>query len=332
MTPKGVTKRSNNVSEEYKGIFKDTLGDKGSKPTLSELASPIKRNGAIVGVLNIESPNRNAFSEHDEYLISLIALHAGDWIRFINKSTANSIQALENIELLKQATANIIHVCRNTSASMAHDLKKLNNIVNETGKAYVKKIDHSIVLLEKKIEDLEKKYSTMDSDIKKIDVNNLVKKTVEDVITREEIIVSFLLDDRLEYVIIYSGFEDVVWNLLSNAQQSIANGKSGEIEIQTKLIIGEYTREVEGFSVSIKDNGCGIAKEHINQIYQSNYTSKEFGGLGLSHIKLFVDRNYGSIDCKSDINKGTEFNVFFPLTKDSTCISAQNGEDLCVLD
>ena len=327
-----ITIKSNNVSEEYKNIFKDTLGDKGRKPTLSELASPIKRNGEIVGVLNIESPRRNAFSEHDAYLISIIASHAGDWIQFINRNNADSILALRNIVSLKRATAEIVHICGNTSASMSSNLLKLKNIVNEEGDVYVEKINKSIDYLGKRIADLEKKYSAMDSDIEKIDINDLVKKIKEEVITRDEITVKFDLDYRLKYVNINSGINGLVWNLLSNAQQSIVYGKSGLIEICTKLIIGEYTMEVEGFSISIKDNGCGIAKENINQIYQFSYTSKEFGGFGLYSIKLFVDSNQGVINCKSDINKGTEFYVFFPLTKDSTCLGAQNGEDLCVSD
>lgn len=328
----GLTKRSNNVSEEYKDIFKDTLGDKGSKPTLSELASPIKRNGEIVGVLNIESPNRNAFSEHDEYLISLIALHSGDWMRFIDGNNTKSILALRKMESVKQATANIIHICRNASTSMAHDLSKLNAMVNTNGKAHVKKIDNSIACLVKRIEELEKRFSSMDSEIRRINVNEIVQKIAEEVITREEICVKFMLDNRLDYIVIYPEIKDVFWNLLSNAQKSIDNGKHGIIEIRTKLIIGEYTKEVEGVSIWIKDNGSGIAKENIDKIYQSNYTSKEGGGFGLFFIKIFVDMCQGIIECNSDVGKGTEFNIFFPLTKDRTCLSAQNGGDLCVLD
>lgn len=324
----GMTKRSNNVSKEYRNVFKDTLGKSGRKPTRSELASPIKKNGEIVGILNIESPHRDAFNEHDEYLISSIALHCDEWVRFVCADNKKSILALRKMESVRQAAANIIHICRNASTSMSCDLSKLNGIVSNEGKMHIKKIDNSIACLVDRIEELEKKFSGLESGPRTIDVHEMVKKIVNEVVTNESISVEFKFDKSLKFIKIHPELKDVFWNLLSNAQHSIPSGKNGMIEIQTRLNVGEYTKEVDGVSFWIRDNGVGIDKNHIDKIYYIDYSSKKNGGFGLFFVKNFVDMFHGVIECNSDVGCGTEFYLYFPLTKDLECISIQKGGEI----
>ncbi|MGH9429029.1 MAG: GAF domain-containing protein, partial [Terriglobia bacterium] len=73
--------RSQDVPAEWPDLFKDTVGDTGHKPTQSELAVPIIEDGIIIGVLNVESPQKGAFNSHDEYILSQIAKSASAWKR-----------------------------------------------------------------------------------------------------------------------------------------------------------------------------------------------------------------------------------------------------------
>lgn len=71
--------------------------------------------------------------------------------------------------------------------------------------------------------------------------------------------------------------------------------------------------------ITVKDTGVGIAKEHLEQIFDRFYkvdTSRTRGkygtGLGLFIVEKIVDAHEGSIDVQSKEQKGTEFTITLP--------------------
>ena len=67
---------------------------------------------------------------------------------------------------------------------------------------------------------------------------------------------------------------------------------------------------------TVEDSGVGIAEEKIARIYDSFSqnsidNSRKFGGLGLGLyiVKTLVDKQSGSIEVKSNLEKGTTFSV-----------------------
>jgi two-component system, sporulation sensor kinase E len=63
-------------------------------------------------------------------------------------------------------------------------------------------------------------------------------------------------------------------------------------------------------AVEIEDTGEGIPEDLLPKIFEPFFTTKETGkgtGLGLSLAHLIIDRHEGSIDVKSEVNKGTKF-------------------------
>ena len=71
--------------------------------------------------------------------------------------------------------------------------------------------------------------------------------------------------------------------------------------------------------MSVTDTGIGISKEHLEKITDRFYRvdadrSRNSGGtgLGLAIVKNIMDHHNGSIDIKSDMNKGSTFWLIFP--------------------
>lgn len=72
-------------------------------------------------------------------------------------------------------------------------------------------------------------------------------------------------------------------------------------------------------SVSIRDNGIGIAKEHLQHIFDKFYRVphgdkhdvKGFG-LGLNYVQYIVDLHGGMISVHSIVDEGTRFDIEFP--------------------
>ena len=98
-----------------------------------------------------------------------------------------------------------------------------------------------------------------------------------------------------------------VTNLMENA---IKYGKeSGNI------IVSAY-KSGKNTHISIKDDGIGISKEHLDKIWTRFYRvddvrNDEFGssGLGLSMVKSIIELHGGTITVESTPGQGSEFNI-----------------------
>jgi signal transduction histidine kinase len=65
--------------------------------------------------------------------------------------------------------------------------------------------------------------------------------------------------------------------------------------------------------VRVRDNGCGIAAEKIDRIFNPFFTTKESGtGLGMAISRKIVEAHQGTIAVASEPGQGAEFAVTLP--------------------
>jgi len=99
--------------------------------------------------------------------------------------------------------------------------------------------------------------------------------------------------------------EHVFMNLALNAKDAMPNG--GELTIKSCI-------EKKKIKVVIEDTGTGIPNNLIDKIFEPFVSTKENGnGLGLFISYGIVEKHHGKIDVKSELGKGTQFTVTFPL-------------------
>lgn len=100
-----------------------------------------------------------------------------------------------------------------------------------------------------------------------------------------------------------------VWiNLIDNAMKYSKEGSTIRITME---------EQEEMVEVVIRDEGIGIRKEQIGNIfdkfYQCEKSHKANGnGLGLSIVKRIVELLQGEIACESEFGKGTTMRIFLP--------------------
>ena len=112
----------------------------------------------------------------------------------------------------------------------------------------------------------------------------------------------------------------VFLNLLKNSVYAVsaaAKPAGGTIKIITKL---DYTRNNPKFiKIDFIDNGCGISKNDMNNIFVPFFTTKEKGsGLGLAVSQKIMHEHGGFIDISSVKNRGTTVSVYIPIEKFKT--------------
>ena len=95
-------------------------------------------------------------------------------------------------------------------------------------------------------------------------------------------------------------------NLITNAKQAVSEQRKSIINIDAEL----FNKKI---IIVIEDNGIGIPKDKLEQIFEPNFTTKNSGmGLGLTMVKKMIEEYKGEISVKSEEGKGTKFTIILP--------------------
>ena len=104
----------------------------------------------------------------------------------------------------------------------------------------------------------------------------------------------------------------VVDNLVGNALKFTSAG--GRIDVR-------LSRHEQAILLEVADTGVGISSEHLPHIFDRFYQgdsgpTRHFGGLGLglALVKEIVEGHQGRIEVESEVNVGTTFRVWFPVS------------------
>ncbi|MFA6028355.1 MAG: ATP-binding protein [Elusimicrobiota bacterium] len=106
-------------------------------------------------------------------------------------------------------------------------------------------------------------------------------------------------------------FQQVLFNLLGNADQALREKGGGLIRVRT-------SREDGRVRVVVQDDGPGIPPEAADKVWEPFYTTKPAGqgtGLGLSISRQIVEDHGGTIRLDAPPEGGARFTIEFPLPK-----------------
>jgi len=115
----------------------------------------------------------------------------------------------------------------------------------------------------------------------------------------------------------------VFLNLLINAADAITSNEErgdGNITIKSKvetISLFDTGKQSDVLTVEFIDNGPGIPKENLDDIFDPFYTTKEPGegtGLGLSVSFMIIEGLDGTIKAASEEGRGTTMAVYLPLS------------------
>ncbi len=129
--------------------------------------------------------------------------------------------------------------------------------------------------------------------------------------------------------------QQVVLNLCTNAIHAIGD-KPGRISVSLQLIqihphLAAEIRDLKSgpcLRLIVADTGHGMPQSTIDRIFDPFFTTKEQGqgtGLGLSIVQGILASHHGAVRVTSEPDRGTTFELYFPLSTDSATPPAAIG-------
>jgi two-component system phosphate regulon sensor histidine kinase PhoR len=126
----------------------------------------------------------------------------------------------------------------------------------------------------------------------------------------KSIAVELACDDDLQAPVSAALLEQAVVNLVDNAINYSPAGQTVHVEAE------RFEREV---AVRVRDQGCGIGREHLPRIFERFYRvdrarSRKLGGtgLGLAIVKHIAEVHGGQVTVESTLGEGTTFSLHLP--------------------
>ena len=232
-------------------------------------------------------------------------------------------EALEAADKMKtEFVASVSHELRtplNTIIGFAEILVKeffgpLNDKQVEYGRGILDSSDHLLLLINDILDMANIQAGKMELEKAPVDFAAMLQTVtpmVQDRANQRHLEIKTEIDSDLGFVEVDERrIKQVIFNLFSNAIKFTP--AKGEI------ILGAHKTD-DGYVMTVRDNGKGIAEDQIEHIFErftkGDTTKQNAGaGLGLSLVKSFVELHGGHVELTSTENIGTTVSCFLPAS------------------
>lgn len=212
------------------------------------------------------------------------------------------------------------------SAGLAHEIRNPLGLIksysyiiekyctDEIGSHAISVINDSVGRINKLIENLLRFSKLSNDESKLVDIENLIGVILslegKNIEHHGINIKSSIGGSHLRPIVMN---EDVLKMILLNLINNSIDSFDG-IERPEKVIQLTANVELDYLHIIISDNGCGIEREMLENIFNPFYSTKDSGtGLGLYVISTEIYNNDGKITVESNLGKGTEFDIILPI-------------------
>ena len=295
-------------SSDYVFVVNPETGQPFNEFELSsaELASPIIVDGEAIGVLNIESTEKDSFTEMDRQQLEILANHV-----------ATAMARLANLEetqrLSVEQNKGLMEGFRRVSSMARHDLRgPLRNI---SMAAHVLRqspeksemfgiIDSNLKHADNILDDW--KELTLRKEVTRLrtNVRNLAEEVLRSMMIPDSVETEIDIPEDLVFLLDMRGMSRVLTNLVVNAMEAMPDGG--------KLVVRAH-RDDDELVITVSDTGKGIPGKHRDKLFTPFFTTKITGvGLGLAYVKDTVEAHGGTVEYSDTPEAGASFTIRIP--------------------
>ncbi len=267
--------------------------------------------------------------KHQQYLQDLITLRTGE----LHKSNVKLEKSYEEEKELRLELERQLNSKVNLVRAMVHELKTPLTPMIGTSKIMMDRLQDNSLLrmarniyrgaenLNRRITDLMDYVSGTFEEIQlhcdEMDAVKLLSETIAMVTPEAEVKKQYIvLNVKKPIPAVYADedrIRQVLLNLLNNALKFTPS--EGHINVTIDL-------DGSKILISIEDEGCGIAEEEQNEIFnykkalEFNHRKRDSFGIGLPLSKMLVELHGGEIWFESQKGRGSKFSFSIPLKKE----------------
>lgn len=283
----------------------------------SELAVPLIADERVIGIINIESPELDFFTEQHEKVLSLLANGAA--LTMKNAKDRDRIKQLAILKNMGEYNERLLHWIGNKAAPILGCTNRILEDINiPVFEPDIKKsVKEDLEIIRKNstlMLDIRKEFIgvTRELEVKPINLANILKESI-----KRKDITAKILDLHLEKDLPWAvGDERGIDMVLSNILQNALEALEGIEEKKLRIILKKDTQKNQ-LVLEITDNGCGISPKNISKIFQPFFTTKPKGnGIGLSISYEIISAMGGEMSVESEEQKGATFIIKLPIGGD----------------
>jgi signal transduction histidine kinase len=323
-TPESTTAAMANLTPANQKAFEEAAA--GLRQPLSAVCVPLATTETVIGVLvllNLRSPR--SFTQKDLELLQRVA----DLIT-LSIETALLREELESAKTLSEANrlkaeliSTLAHEMRTPLTSIkGYSTALLMDEVTfspETQREFLQMIDEECDILQDLIRDLLES-SIIDAGLLRLEFQPVrlprLVQSVVDELARRTSEHRFMLDFPEDFPLLDADPErllQVLRNLLDNAIKYAPDGG---------LIVVRGTVGEKEVTVSVADQGIGIAPEHLNRLFEKFFRAESIlgrhvvgSGLGLPISRTIIEEHGGQIWAESQLGQGST--MYFTLPREN---------------
>ncbi len=312
----------------------------------SEICVALQDGDRILGIIDIEASEKNAFTHNDLQALESLAGFLTSAVSGVDRyqMLQDTIQILqttqeelqERMEAQRTAENRLIQAAKlaavgEMAAGVAHELNNPLTTVAGFSELLLKDLpdessqreDLEMVLREaKRARSVVRRLLDFARQSESLRVRADLNEVIEDVaaltnhlLESSNINFEMKLGKNLSWVFIdRDQIKQVVLNLLHNALHAMPEG--GELSIRTKT---RQRNKKKWLTMAVQDNGKGISADDLARIFEPFFTTKADDGgtgLGLAVSYGIVTDHDGFIEVDSAPNEGACFTVWLPIEKE----------------
>jgi chemotaxis family two-component system sensor kinase Cph1 len=293
----------------------------------SSICIPIINDGKVFGAITIYSEETNPFSEEEKGLLKELSddvAYGLTSIRLrIEKEKSDKVLQ-ETMEEIQRSNAELEQFAYATSHDLREPLRMITSFLQLLEKRYKDQLDDDAndyigfavdgaKRLDAMIEDilLYSKISNKNRELTKVNFNKVIEQVYVNLSTSIDENDAEINYDSLPTLL---SDEHLMIQLFQNL---IGNALKYRSKETPKINISSQKEETQ-YIFSVKDNGIGINKKHLNNIFtifQRLHTNEEYPGtgIGLAIVQKIVHQFGGKIWAESKLGKGSTFYFTIPI-------------------
>ena len=292
-------------------------------PAAIQINVPVKRDGAIRGVITLKSQNANALNDEDIAFIERLADRAGVAIK--------NARLYQDIQEANDAKSEFVSIVTHELRLPMTSIKGYTDLIvsgmagplNEQQAQFLDVVKRNLDRMGALISDLgdinRVESGRMQFELEDVDLPEIIEDVKEslskEMAAREQIVTVAIAADFPPVYADPTRLSQVVTNLMSNAHKYTPDGGQVVVEV---AVNGRFA------AISVQDNGVGISEENQDKLFTQFFRAEDREvraqtgwGLGLSIVKKLVEAQGGEISFESELGKGSTFTFTVPLASEN---------------